>query len=175
MDIEEAEIQITDTRKGQLPMKTYTMTADELVTAICECFRGGGEFPLRITGWSMRPLLRHGRDTVLLQPFCQESCKKGRILLYQRGDGHLVLHRVRKCLPDGYRMNGDAQVQCEFISFSQVVAQVTGIHRQGKTLSCTAPGLKLWDALWYPTRLLRPVLFGLAHSMKMIFVVNRGR
>lgn len=157
-------------------MKKYRLTADELLAALQESFRQEEAFPLEITGWSMRPLLRHGRDTVWLRPFCPERCKRGSILLYQRQNGHLVLHRVRKCLPDGYCMNGDAQVQCEKILTGQVMAQVCQITRSGRRIDCSAPGLRLWDALWYLTRPIRPFLFRAAHRIRKRFTeTERGQ
>lgn len=149
-------------------MRTYHLTREELLTSLRESFQSDGGFPLEITGWSMQPLLRHGRDTVWLRPFHRESCKKGSILLYQRLDGRLVLHRVRKCLPDGYRMNGDAQSMCENISVEQIIAQAERIYRSGRMISCSAPGLKLWDALWYPTRPIRPFLFQTVHCIRKV-------
>lgn len=145
------------------------LTTQQLLAALEACFRKKERFPLEITGRSMRPLLRHGRDVVLLAPFCRESCKIGSILLYLRPNGRLVLHRVRKCVPGGYRMNGDAQTQCEFVRVEQVVAQADALLRGGRMLSCNAPELRVWDALWYPTRVFRPVLFGIGHGVKAIF------
>lgn len=145
------------------------LTTEQLLTALEGSFRDGEAFPLEVTGWSMRPLLRNGRDTVWLQPFCAAQCKRGSILLYQRPNGRLVLHRVRRCLPGGYRMNGDAQTHCEDIAAGQVVAQGFQICRNGKRIACSAPALRLWDALWYPTRPFRPALFGIGHTLKTIF------
>lgn len=150
-------------------MEKYTLTTEELFAALQEALQGDGCFPLGITGWSMRPLLRHGRDTVWLRSFCPEDCARGSILLFRRPNGRLVLHRVRKCLPGGYRMNGDAQTWCEDILMEQVVAQAYQIRRKGKVISCNAPGLKLWDMLWFPTRPIRPVLFWIGHHIKKFF------
>lgn len=147
-------------------MEKYILTTDELLAALQVAFRDDGCFPLKITGWSMRPLLRHELDTVWLRPFCPENCKRGSILLYRRPNGRMVLHRVRKCLPDGYCMNGDAQSWCEAISSRQVMAEAYQICRKGKLISCHAPGLKIWDALWFPTRPIRPILFRIGHKMK---------
>lgn len=149
-----------------MTMKKYTLTTQELLTAVQESLAQGVMFPLEITGWSMSPLLGHGRDTVWLGPFCREDCKKGSILLYQRPNGRLVLHRVRKCLEDGYLMNGDAQTHCEVISRQQVVAEARQICRKGKVIPCSAPKLRIWDALWYPTRPIRPALLGIGHKLK---------
>lgn len=149
--------------------KKCRLTAEQLLSELDEAFRLGEAFPLEVTGWSMRPLLRHERDTVWLQPFCAAQCKRGSILLYRRPNGRLILHRVRRCLPGGYRMNGDSQTHCEDIAVGQVVAQGFQICRNGKQIACSAPALRLWDALWYPTRPFRPVLFQIGHILKTIF------
>lgn len=151
---------------GGEDMKKYVLTAEELMAVLQESFQNDESFPLEVTGWSMRPLLRHSRDTVWLRPFCVETCQRGSILLYQRPNGHLVLHRVRKCLPDGYRMNGDAQLQCEMISREQILAQADQICRGDRLISCSALKLRIWDALWYPTRPIRPLLFHMGHRIK---------
>lgn len=146
--------------------RLHPLTTEQLLTALKESFQDNGSFPLAITGWSMRPLLRQNRDTVWLQPFCPEQCKRGSILLYQRPNGRLVLHRVRKCLPGGYCMNGDAQPQCEIIFTEQILAQAYQICRKGRQIPCSSPLLRLWDALWYPTRPIRPFLFRIGHRVK---------
>ena len=147
-------------------MQKQILTTEELLAVMQE----NGVLPLTVTGWSMRPLLRQEIDTVWLCPFCCDTCKKGSILLYKRTNGHLVLHRVRHCLPDGYCMNGDAQVACETISTGQVVAQAYRIDRGQKRFSCTALPLRLWDALWYPTRPIRPALLQMGHRLKLMLI-----
>ena len=78
--------------------------ADALVKAILS---SDGVFPLTVTGSSMAPLLKDGRSTVLLtKDFVP---KRGRILLFRRRDGSLILHRVRKIDGNTLVMNGDAQ------------------------------------------------------------------
>lgn len=149
-------------------MRAHELTADELLTALNEAFENGDFFPLEVTGWSMRPLLTHGRDTVWLRPFVRADCKRGRILLYQRDNGRLVLHRVRECLKHGYLMNGDAQSACEFILDTQVAAEVFKICRRGRMMDCASLRLRLWDMIWYPTRPVRALIFKAGHRIKRV-------
>lgn len=150
-------------------MEKHILTTEELSVALYEALREDGCFPLEITGNSMLPFLQPGRDVVWLREFHPESCKVGTILLFQRQNGRFVLHRVRRILPGGYRMNGDAQNWCEEISTEQVVAQVYQIRQKGKLLSCDCIRLKIRDFLWYFTRPFRPPLLRVRHYIKRIF------
>ena len=120
--------------------------------------KSGCEFPLRVTGHSMRPFLKEKRDTVWL--ISCDSPKIGQIVLFRRSDGHFVLHRVRKIRKDGsLTVNGDAQTWTETIRKDQVIARVTAVARDGKRKSCGSFSVRLRDALWYPTRPIRPFIF----------------
>lgn len=91
--------------------------------------------PLVVTGNSMYPFLRHGRDTVYLSRFCAPACR-GDILLYRRQNGQYVMHRVHKVMECGYGMLGDAQwiVEKE-IGPEQVIAVVRRVLRKNKMIS----------------------------------------
>ena len=129
---------------------------------LTEIISAGGRICLVVTGSSMAPFLKHGRDIVYLRTWKENDRKRGQILLFQRQDRSLVLHRIRKCLPDGkLLMNGDAQAWCETISLNQVVAVVSSIERKGQHLPCDHIWFRFWNWLWYPTRPIRPILFKL--------------
>lgn len=135
--------------------------ADALVKAILS---SDGVFPLTVTGASMAPLLKDGRSTVLLtKDFVP---KKGRILLFRRRDGSLILHRVRKIDGNTLVMNGDAQDWCERILPHQVIAAVEYIKIGNKNVKYNAPLLRIWDCLWYPTYSVRRRLFGFISKLK---------
>ena len=129
---------------------------------LTDIISAGGRICLVVTGSSMRPFLKHGRDMVCLRAWEENDIKRGQILLFQRQDQSLILHRIRKCLQDGkLLMNGDAQAWCETISLNQVVAVVSSIERKGQHLSCDHIWFRFWNWLWYPTRPIRPILFKL--------------
>ena len=129
---------------------------------LTEIISAGGRICLVVTGSSMTPFLKHGRDVVYLRAWEEKDCKRGQILLFQRPNNSLVLHRIRKILPDGtLLMNGDAQAWCETISRDQVIAIVSSVERKGRHISCSSLWFWLWNWLWYPTRPVRPILFKL--------------
>lgn len=110
---------------------------------------------LVVTGNSMQPFLRHGRDAVILAPLRGEI-RRGDILLYLRAPGYPVLHRVHRALEDGtLLMCGDAQRVLEPIRPEQVLARATHIDRGGTLLDCGSPAQRRKAALWqalYPAR-----------------------
>lgn len=127
---------------------------------LVELLRDGSILPLSVTGYSMLPLLKPGRDVVWLKACSPDELKPGQILFFRRPDGHFILHRIREIDADGNLiMNGDAQTWTEKIPPSAAVAVVHRITRNGKLLSPDSTGMKLWDAVWYPTKPLRPAIF----------------
>lgn len=119
----------------------------------------GGCVPLCVTGASMNPFLVDGRDMVWLVSCKQADFRRGRIILFKRGDGSFVLHRIRKLLPDGsLMMNGDAQLWSECISREQAVAVVREIERNGKKLSCNSFSFRFAGFCWQAAKPLRPLL-----------------
>lgn len=133
-----------------------------IVPQLMDAISAGGHICVAVTGSSMRPSLQHGRDTVCLRAWEEKDIKSGQIVLFQRLDSSLVLHRIRKILPDGkLLMNGDSQAWCETITQEQVIAVVSSVERKGKRISCDSIRFLLWNWLWYPTRPIRPILFKL--------------
>lgn len=97
--------------------------------------------PLQVSGNSMAPFLRHGRDTVYLSRL-ERPARRGDILLYRRACGTYVLHRVHRVTPQSYTMLGDAQLRPEpGILPEQVIAVVSRVIRRGKSLK---PGNLGW-------------------------------
>ncbi len=139
-------------------MSRRFLDRDSLTSAILST---DGDFPLTVSGTSMMPLMKDGKTTVLLTR--NFAPQKGRILLFRRIDGSLVLHRVRKIEKDGTLiMNGDAQNWCERISPSQVIAAVNYISIGKRNVKYNTPLLKIWDSIWYITYPVRQRLFRIA-------------
>ncbi|MBQ7923002.1 MAG: S24/S26 family peptidase [Clostridia bacterium] len=135
---------------------------------LLELLSSGAVIPMIVTGSSMLPFLKDGRDTVLLQK--ADTFKKGQILFFRRRNGFFVLHRIRKIRRDGrILVNGDAQNWCEVVMPEQAAAVVIGFVRNGKTCDADSFLIRLRDALWYPTRPLRPLIFRLASFLRRLF------
>ena len=100
------------------------MTA--LVPIIREVTRSGGEFNLFTRGTSMRPTICEGRHSVLL---CECTTPvPGDIVLYERSEGHFVLHRIVRIRGSVMTMCGDNQFVLENgVPVSSIVAKVDKI------------------------------------------------
>lgn len=135
-------------------MEKFICSTAEIAETLEKAINDGGCVPLVVTGKSMEPFLKDGRDTVILQKCTESDFRRGKVLLFRRNNGTLVLHRVRKILPDDeLLMNGDAQYWCETISKSQVIAVVSEIMRDGKTIPCKS------NTVWHLLKPLRPYIF----------------
>ena len=94
-------------------------------------------------GTSMNPLLRMGRDVMVIR-----KCDRPRfldVILFQREDGTYVLHRIVGRTRAGYTLRGDHQFCNEYgIRPEQIVGRMSAFCRNGKTISCK----KLWVRLY---------------------------
>lgn len=137
-------------------MSEKQVTLDELMPLIREQLACGQAVTFFPRGVSMLPLLREGRDSVTLSAPPQRL-KKYDIALYQRQNGQYVLHRVVRC-GDTYTFIGDNQFCLEKgIAHNQIIAICTAFSRDGKRMSATAFGWRLYAVLWSWSRPLRHV------------------
>ena len=152
---------------------TKTLDAVRDGEELLELLDSGTIFPLVVTGNSMLPFLKNGRDTVLLQK--SDTLKRGQILFFRRRNGMFILHRIRKIYPDGrILVNGDAQSWCETVMPDQAAAVVRGIVRNGKITDPDRLWIRLRDAFWYPTRPVRPWIFRVVTFFRRLFKSHGG-
>lgn len=110
------------------------VSLSDLAPVIEETLSSGGSIRLEITGQSMLPLLREGRDSVELIKACGRL-KKYDIPLYRREDGTFVLHRVIGVRRRGYVMCGDHQCIKEYpVTDGQIIGVVSSFRRDGKDI-----------------------------------------
>ena len=105
-------------------------------------------------GISMLPMLRQGIDSVVLSPL-PGKLKKYDLPLYQRDDGHFVLHRIVK-VGDTYTCIGDNQFEYEHgLRQDQMIALVTAFTRGKREIPVTNPGYRIYCRIWHWSRPLR--------------------
>jgi len=80
-----------------------------------------------ITG-SMRPMIRVRRDSVLFVP-PSGRLKRYDVALYRADNGRVIMHRVLKVLPEGYRLRGDNAISGEYVREDQVFGVMQGFYR----------------------------------------------
>ncbi len=151
-------------------MEKLICSSAEFVGLIEETVGSGGTMPLVVTGNSMRPFLKDGEHTVWLERCTDSDFKRGRILLFNRAGGKIVLHRIIKVRSDGILvMNGDAQNWCESIEKKQVIAVVTHIEANGKKKSCSSLCYRMRTEIWQLLMPVRPYIFRVIRKIRRMF------
>lgn len=141
----------------------------EYDSVIREVLESGGEFRMYPHGTSMRPLLRQGIDSVVLEKM-KRAPKKNDILFYQRQDGSYILHRVWEVTDTGLTIVGDNQRMLEYgVTEEQIIGYVTRIYRGEKEINCDGLWYRMYLWLWQfmvIRRLVLPVTNRLFNIMK---------
>lgn len=127
------------------------------------------EVSLLVTGYSMRPFLKHSRSFVYIEKRKEYSVRRGDILLYVRDNGTVVLHRVIGKMNDGsYIMCGDAQTKPEHIRSDQIRAIVTRICRTKHIIRANSEINRMLASMWIFLRPLRPYIFKIQAIIRKI-------
>lgn len=91
----------------------------------------GRSVQFRLKGNSMFPLLRSGKDDVLLCPCSKEGLKPMDVVLFRYKENYL-LHRIRHIEGDNLYLQGDGSVKAtEVCTFNDVVGKIDEIIRPG--------------------------------------------
>lgn len=123
------------------------ISLEEIYPVIKETLHSGGTVELPITGTSMFPLLKAGRDTVIIKT--DNAYSIGDIIFYRRDDGHFVLHRIVGTDENGYILCGDNQTLLEKnITDRHIIAKVIEIRRDGKTILPQDPKYSKYVDFW---------------------------
>lgn len=105
----------------------------------------GSEVRLTVSGTSMRPFLRNGRDSVVVGPFSDGELIPGAIVLFRYRDGHL-LHRIVAREGEMLEIQGDAVPSTEKAAVGDVVAVVKQVMKEnGRAIS---NGSAKWDLIY---------------------------
>lgn len=110
-----------------------------------------------ITGTSMLPLLKEGRDRVELEPCSQERLKKGDVVLYKKNDGTLVLHRIIKTENgEFFTVLGDHQFKnAERVNKNQIIAVACGFFIKGRYVTEKTRRYRLYKKIWLSSLTVR--------------------
>ena len=126
-------------------------------SSIEEEIRKNGRFVYSNRGTSMLPLIREGKDVVVLTP-PSFPLRKYDVPLYKPAhfDGKYVLHRIVKVVDGSYVIRGDNCITCEYgVSDGDIVGVLSAVVRGGKEISVSSMGYKIYSRIWcfiYPLR-----------------------
>lgn len=143
-----------------------TIKTQDMFPIIDEILEEKGSAWITVTGTSMYPFLRAGKDQVKLVRCSFDTVKAGDIVLIKREiSGQYVLHRVLKKESSSLYIIGDAQQWIEGpIKPDQLIASVAAIRRNKHVIKCSCLLLKFLVKLW---RIAIPVRY------KILKVIGR--
>lgn len=109
----------------------------------------GRRVRFRIKGHSMRPLLRDGKDEVVLAPCRAEEVKRRDVVLFRYRGRHL-LHRVIGKTGGRYRMQGDGIcTSYEECGPEDIIGVVMTVYRPGgRCMETASVRWRLSSCLW---------------------------
>ena len=111
-------------------------------------------------GTSMLPMLRQGKDSVVLSSFEEAGIKKYDVLFYKRKGGQFVLHRAVKLCPDGsFLCICDNQINTEKVERGQLIGVLKAFYRGERYVSVRSLTYRAYVCFWHgvirPLRKLR--------------------
>lgn len=122
----------------------------------------GKTVKIRLKGNSMFPLLKSGRDSVILEKSSSDSLKPMDVVLF-RYRGNFILHRIIK--REGVRLllQGDGVISAvERCTVDDMVGKVVKVCRSsGKTISVDSWRWVLLSRLWRSSKIMRALFLKL--------------
>ncbi len=147
---------MTDEKRAyQPPVKKTDM--DALYPLIEPIISRGDTVKMKVTGYSMYPLVSSRRDSVLLGK--ADKLRVGDVSLFQRSDGSFILHRIVGQQDGAFYFCGDYETKKEYPVYpSQIVAVAKGFYRNERFIPCDSFLYKLYCIFWRSTFCIRPFL-----------------
>ncbi len=122
-----------------------------------EIIRREGRLVYTNVGDSMLPLIRQGRDLLVIEK-TSGRLKKYDVPLYKRDSGQYVLHRILKVRQEDYVICGDNRWRREYgITDRHIIGVLTAVVRDGREISVTDWRYRVYVHVWcdfFPLRAL---------------------
>ena len=113
----------------------------------------------RNVGDSMWPLIREGRDVLLIARKPQGRLPQYAVPLYRRDSGQYVLHRILQVRREDYVLCGDNRWQREYgICDRHVIGVLTAVIRDGRRLAVSDWQYRLYVHIWCDLFYLRAAI-----------------
>ena len=125
-------------------------------------------------GVSMRPLLREGKDVLVVEKRDVSTLKNLDVVLFRRkgvkGRGEYILHRIVKILPDGkYLIAGDNCFSGEIVEKEQILGVLTAVRRGKRNIDFGKTGYKLYLYFWCKPYRIRFLILKAKSGIKYFF------
>ena len=120
-------------------------------------------------GDSMLPLIREGRDLVVIE-VVHRRLRRFEVPLYRRDSGQYVLHRILRVRENDYVLCGDNRwTKEEGVTDAQILGVMTAVVRDGVTVPVSDLRYRLYARLWCDLFPLRALI------LRVLRLVKQGR
>lgn len=129
----------------------------------------GQSVTIPVKGFSMRPMMRSGKDKVILTAHSDRAIKQGAVMLF-RHNGHHIMHRIVKIEGENITFAGDGNYnKTEQATRDDIVATVTAIIRpSGRIISLDSRRWRIYSTLWLVLpKIVRRFILGLTNKLKL--------
>ena len=118
-------------------------------------------------GVSMMPLIRENRDVMIIEKR-EGRLRKYDAPLYKR-DGEYVVHRIIKVRDNSYDIIGDNCINIERgIKDEQIIGVLTGVIRNGKTITADSFKYKAYCHIWCDLLFVRIEILKLVSLLRAV-------
>lgn len=142
-----------------------------LLDNIEEVVATGELFKLRVTGYSMLPLLGHRNDIIVVRRVDNSEKIIGRIAMFRGPRHNIIVHRVIDVSNDEVTLRGDGNIfQIEHCRREEIIGVVESVIRNsGKIVSCTTKSWLRKERMWLrlPMQVRRYALAFMRRWMKI--------
>lgn len=121
-------------------------------------------------GDSMLPLIRQGRDLLVIEKTHGARLNKYDIPLYKRDSGQYVLHRILKVRENDYVICGDNRYNKEYgITDRHIIGVLIKVIRDGRELDFHSFRYRAYMFLWCGLFPVRAFVLRVKHYLKRLF------
>lgn len=145
------------------------LSNDIFFAEVEELLAEGKQVTILVRGNSMRPLLRDGRDKVVLRKANDEDIRKGAVMLFLYRGSH-VMHRVIRIEGDVVIFEGDGNYKLqEVVTRKDIIAVMEAVVRpSGKRIECSSRRWRFLSFMWLSQmRIERRVILGIMRRLKL--------
>ena len=122
---------------------------DAFFLAVEQMLEEGVNVDFTVTGNSMWPLLRHGRDVVTIAACKGSQIKKGDVILFEALPSKYLLHRVTHVSEKYFETTGDFNTFRDGrFSKDCVKGKAVNVTRKGKCYKTDSCLMKLYSVCW---------------------------
>ncbi len=125
-------------------------------------------------GNSMKPLINQRTEQLLIEKF-NDFPKRKDVVLFKRGSGKLVLHRIISVRKDGFVIRGDNCYKNERVSAEQIIGILKGFYKGDRFVDCDKDiPYRLFVSVWLFSFPLRRFTRYILEMLRAVLIKTRG-